>query len=540
MKQLFLFVITLSVATSVLWFTPITPVTANDFDFETFVVNGVRYSRVLRYTGGATNVVIPPTLGGYPVREITNTQIQEDDGSGMIMSRDFGAFENTAVVSVIIPNTVTLIGTRAFANSALVEITIPDSVTRIFPRAFADCTNLTSVTLSNSLISIGSEAFLRCTNLTTIELPNTLTSISNNLFLWSGLSEIVIPDSITSIGRSAFFQTALSAITIPTSVESIDVDAFGELSDLVTIRFESAKPPVISRDSFRNTENISTVYVPMPSVALYRAVEALELFNIIGFGEPCDCGECDGMGNPPVPCDCGDIVNCERCYRQCECGGRLTIWETITVAGCETDGERRRSCNICEVAFNEVISARGHFLARPYNTVLVPTCTTLGVRSGICAYCSQPLEEQIEILEHILSWTTVVNATYESSGLQRGDCLHIGCNHTEYREIPQLTVFDNLIISEINIAENWIAITNPTDRALSAKGLFLTNGTNTWRLPAIITRPEPVSHATVRARGCGNTTTIIHKRMEASFNFVAGETYSLVDAAGNVLSTITA
>ena len=62
----------------------------------------------------------------------TNLRIIEDE-----------AFEGTSFQAVIIPDTVTTIGSRAFANCrTLVYVYIPASVTTIAPDAFADCPNV--------------------------------------------------------------------------------------------------------------------------------------------------------------------------------------------------------------------------------------------------------------------------------------------------------------------------------------------------------------------------------------------------------------
>ena len=90
--------------------------------------------------------------------------------------------------SIIIPDTisnkqVSFIGSSAFENnSKIVSITIPDSVTEIGLWAFYNCPSLTSVTIGNSVTSIGSHAFTACTGLTSITIPNSVTSIGDYAF----------------------------------------------------------------------------------------------------------------------------------------------------------------------------------------------------------------------------------------------------------------------------------------------------------------------------------------------------------------------
>ena len=101
--------------------------------------------------------------------------------------------ENTEIKNLVIPNSVTSIGSEAFYGcSGLTSVTIPNSVTSIGFRAFYGCRGLTSVTIPNSVTSIGSDAFLGCSGLTSVTIPNSVTSIGDYAFYnCSGLTEVV-------------------------------------------------------------------------------------------------------------------------------------------------------------------------------------------------------------------------------------------------------------------------------------------------------------------------------------------------------------
>ncbi len=112
----------------------------------------------------------------------------------------------TATGDIVIPNSVTSIGTEAFYNcSGLTSVTIPNSVTSIGDYAFRGCSGLTSVTIPNSVTSIGNYAFYNCSGLTSVTIGNSVTSIGGHAFEGcTGLTSVTIPNSVTSIGSSAF------------------------------------------------------------------------------------------------------------------------------------------------------------------------------------------------------------------------------------------------------------------------------------------------------------------------------------------------
>ena len=87
--------------------------------------------------------------------------------------------ECTNIKSVILPNTLTAIGTQAFWGSSLVSISIPASVETIEGGAFCRCTALQTVTFEkgSKLKKIEGRHFYECTSLTSIEIPASVEAI---------------------------------------------------------------------------------------------------------------------------------------------------------------------------------------------------------------------------------------------------------------------------------------------------------------------------------------------------------------------------
>lgn len=168
------------------------------------------------------DIVIPSTLGGYPVTSIG----------------DLAFYNCTSLESVTIPDSVTTIDVGAFENcSNLVSIIIPDGIKTICNYTFGGCMNLMRVTIPNSVTSIDNYAFAMCQSLGSVTIPESVTSIGNYAFeLCRSLENITIPDSVTSIGAYAFYCCdSLESIAIPDSVTSIGECAFAVCPKLMRI-----------------------------------------------------------------------------------------------------------------------------------------------------------------------------------------------------------------------------------------------------------------------------------------------------------------
>lgn len=133
------------------------------------------------------------------------------------------------VPSEIDGNEVIEIGEKAFASSnEIVSISLPDTVTVIEDYAFAWCESLEEVTLSEGLYSIGESAFLCDYELSDIVIPEGVTKIEAYTFsVCKDLKTITIPDSVTTIGVQAFNECgSLGDVTLSANVTDIAEDAF--------------------------------------------------------------------------------------------------------------------------------------------------------------------------------------------------------------------------------------------------------------------------------------------------------------------------
>ncbi len=119
------------------------------------------------------------------------------------------------------------IGDEAFYNcTMLTDIILPDSVMSIGNKAFYYCTTLKALVLPNGVTSIGEYAFYNCNQLESINIPNGITEIKQYTFYACAFADVRLPAGLQSIGDYAFYSTALTAIEIPNGVTSIGIRAF--------------------------------------------------------------------------------------------------------------------------------------------------------------------------------------------------------------------------------------------------------------------------------------------------------------------------
>ena len=287
------------------------------------------------------DVIIPSTLGGYPVTSIRA-----------------GAFVGCeSLTSINIPNSVTNIGDGAFSSCySLASINIPDSVVCIGDDVFSECWSLDSIYIPKSVTSIGSPigrfssitridvdseniaycsldgvlfnkdktkllcypagrcypaykyepdvaynipdsvrnigdyAFHDCGGLEKINVPNGVTSIGYSAF-WGcgGIVSINIPDSVTSIGEEAFFSCGIESITIPGGVAHIKAGTFYGCGDLKTINILEGVSS-IDRFAFESCISLKKITIPKSVSSISQNV-FLDCDNVVIHGYAGSCAE---------------------------------------------------------------------------------------------------------------------------------------------------------------------------------------------------------------------------------------------------------
>ena len=136
-----------------------------------------------------------------------------------------GAFYETLLTRVTIPNPDYEIGNSCFSNSQVSSITLPQGMKKLGRHVFFYCTNLTSLTLPEGMEEIGMMCFGSC-SLTSVNLPSTMVKLDSCSLQDNPFTSINLKN-VEFVGRQAFSQcTNLRTVTSNGMLEEIDGAAF--------------------------------------------------------------------------------------------------------------------------------------------------------------------------------------------------------------------------------------------------------------------------------------------------------------------------
>ena len=136
-----------------------------------------------------------------------------------------GAFYETLLTRVNIPNPDCEIGNSCFSNSQVGSVTLPQGMRKLGRHVFFYCINLTSLTLPEGMEEIGLMCFASC-SLTSVNLPSTMVKLDSCALQDNPFTSINLKN-VKFVGRQAFSMcTNLTSITSNGMLEEIDGAAF--------------------------------------------------------------------------------------------------------------------------------------------------------------------------------------------------------------------------------------------------------------------------------------------------------------------------
>ena len=375
------------------------------------------------------DIVIPSTLGGYPVTSI---------GS-------YAFYWCDRLTSIEMPASVTSIGDEAFSScDSLTSIEMPASVTSIGSYAFAGCNSLTSITVAegnltyhsagnclietesktliagckNSVIptdgsvtSIGSYAFYFCDSLTSIEIPASVTSIGSDAFYYCTSLALVtieppaIAEGVTSSSSYGYLCSYAKTVVIPTTVTSIGSYIAENFTNVDRITQNGSVMTVYSDHSHAET---SGSFVDNICTSCALEVDAFPCeFCHLAEGATCTtpsvCEYCDqlladALGHDLLDATCTEPIRCTRCP--------YTTGDALGHDMLNTDCTTPATCDRCGHTEGDAL---GHDMADA--TCLLPaTCTRCGHTEG-------------DALGHgYHAWHTTLAPTYITDGVETSVC----------------------------------------------------------------------------------------------------------------------
>ena len=239
------------------------------------------------------NIEISPD---HPVFEIENGMLINKNNNTLVYLPEQGNEETFTV-----PEGINTIADCVFENCKYTSIILPDSVRIIGSHAFSDCVNLKELVIPEGVISIGNQAVFGCEKLESITIPDSMEEIGEGIwgsnkalknvvispahryyemidhllvdkrnmvivaalndtpakyeipegiqeigFLafqgCDNLTELVVPEGVTRIGMSAFSGCSkLCKVTLPESVKEIADDAFQYSYELTIVAKEGTE-----------------------------------------------------------------------------------------------------------------------------------------------------------------------------------------------------------------------------------------------------------------------------------------------------------
>jgi hypothetical protein len=324
--------------------------------------------RVRKGTVNSGDVVIPSHYKGKPVREIGSANDDENNG----------AFADTDITDITIPDTVDLIGPNAFRrNRRLTRLVIPEGVTVIGSEALYDCVNITSITIPASVTLIYSGVLSSNRRLTDIKVdpdnPNyrgeggilytnieglyvdgihytddkektvlhsypsakdnvtissSVTHIGETAFGWcENLASVTINEGVVLIGHGAFaFCTNLTSITIPASVVYVPGSVFSGCTNLTSINVASDSINYTSKDGMlfnNNPDHLSLYAYPSAKGNVTNLPSDLKSIDVIAFEYNTD------ITSVTIPNDLKYIH--EYAFRYCTSITSITIPSSVTL-----------------------------------------------------------------------------------------------------------------------------------------------------------------------------------------------------------------
>jgi hypothetical protein len=255
--------------------------TIGEHAFDCLTINGYvdpkannRIDRPLAFVVGAGI-----TSMGKQVFHPNTTSIQFRNGCQVIGPRAFIACRKASSVTnpIIIPPSVTTIGSYAFFEQTVRMTTKLSNLTRIGKGAFGKAT-IIGFDINNSITKLYANTFYRCKFEGQIAFPTGLTHIGDYMFSYNSsvIGPLNLPSTVISIGDYAFYRHyAITQINLPTNLIRIGAQAFRDCTGAIGQLTIPSGITRIEYGAFQNCPGLSGTLI-IPSTVTYIGPFAFE------------------------------------------------------------------------------------------------------------------------------------------------------------------------------------------------------------------------------------------------------------------------
>ncbi len=198
-----------------------------------------------------------------------------------ITSIDTTDFQNKNIKTLILPETISLVGTNTFDGNSidlLVDANghLPDTCLTMEKTTLTgyNCGSMKRLDLSDKNITEikdgnidNLKGVFSEKGIETLTLPNTITKIGDCAFYKNNISSLKLPNSLTSIGNDAFYENKIGKVNFPDSLDTIGYGAFAR-NKLLSVDLSNTKVEVLLSDTFYNN-NISDIKLPLSITTIY-------------------------------------------------------------------------------------------------------------------------------------------------------------------------------------------------------------------------------------------------------------------------------
>ena len=162
----------------------------------------------------------------------------------------------TYVTSYTVPEQITEIGDCAFmGNPTLTKVILHNGITRLGDGAFYD-SHITSINVPNPDCEIGSSCFSH-SRVSSVTLPQGMKKLGRHVFFYcENLKSITLPEGMEELGMMCFGSCALTTVNLPSTMVKLDTCALQD-NPFTSIDLKNVK--WVGRQCFSQCTNLATI-----------------------------------------------------------------------------------------------------------------------------------------------------------------------------------------------------------------------------------------------------------------------------------------